>query len=253
VALEIRDLQPYFFGKLTLAAAVSDLTLTSTAFAVLGTAYSNATPGIYLPLVLQNPALGSFSDEVVYVIGHTASSNTVTVLRGREGTTARSWPEQTEVSCAPTPRDALTSFTRSSLPTDAHVGMRNAVQGESVVVQWTRTQGWQPDVGIANPGDVGPNGSGTNPPITANILARAGDYTGTTSAGGSFTVPYRVQFPTATLAATTQVVSSVGGTVILALEARTATGFTVGVYNPATGAKYGAGIQVTLCYNASGW
>ncbi|MFC0546936.1 gp53-like domain-containing protein [Kutzneria chonburiensis] len=195
---EQRAPRDYTFGTLGTAVAVSDTTVSSTALATLGTGYS-ATQ--YLPLVIHDPSRGAY--EMVWVTGHAAASQQVTVVRGREGTTAQAWASGTQLVAGPSTRDGLQALTRATLPADPHLGMRALVGDESVVVERT-VGGWQPSVGIANPADVGPiiNGGSAYPPANAVILVRGGYWNGPSDANGNSTVNYRTPFPNATIAVT---------------------------------------------------
>lgn len=169
MANEHRQPRDYFFGTLSLAAALSDVTLTSAAFAALPTVYSATT---YLPLVLHDPSSGLY--EVVWVTGHASLSMNVTVARGKEGTAARQWPTGTQVVCAPTLRDSLYPVaTRSALPSDAHIGMRAEIADEGVIAEklasgWVTPGGWT----SYTPTWVT---SGTNPSLGNGVLT--GEYT----------------------------------------------------------------------------
>lgn len=129
----------YAFGTLTSAAAISDTTLTSTDFATqLASGLSTTN---YVPLTLQDPSTHLY--EIVWVNAHTAAASTCTVVRGKEGTSARAWGTGTLWACAPTLRDGvLWVSTRASLPTDPHVGLRAYIQDEQVTVERTLAQGW---------------------------------------------------------------------------------------------------------------
>lgn len=136
---EIRLTQNYSFGVLTQAAAISDFTFTSADFAAgLPSGLSTTT---YVPMVLQDPSLKVY--EIVWVNAHTAAASTATVLRGREGTSARGWPSGTLWTVAPTLRDVqLPVANRAALPADPHVGMRALIQDEQVIVEWSLSTGW---------------------------------------------------------------------------------------------------------------
>jgi hypothetical protein len=135
---EIRRPRDYFFGQLSAEATISDVTLTSPTFAALPTDYTTA---VYMPLVLSNDTLGV--REVVWVTGHAASSSNITVVRGREGTTAVAWGSSSAFRCTPTTRDTVGYYTRAGLPTDAHYGMRALVADEaSRLVEFTGS-GWK--------------------------------------------------------------------------------------------------------------
>lgn len=222
---EYRSGVDYFFGTLSAAAAVSDTTLSAAAFAALPSTYSTGT---YLPLVLHDPALGLY--ELVWVTAHTAASTSVTVVRGRQSTTARAWPSGTQVVNAPTIRDTTLPLARASLPTDAHVGMRVPVSDEGVTVERLVSGLWGPSVGIASPGDVGPGYNGDTPAANRTIVMRCGSASGTTDGSGLGNITFRTPFPNAALSlvVTSSYWNARGPFVITAL---TASGGQVQVHN----------------------
>lgn len=120
----------YAFGTLTSAAAISDTTLTSTDFGTqLASGLSTTN---YVPLTLQDPSTHNY--EIVWVNAHTAAASTCTVVRGKEGTSARAWGNGTLWTVSPTVRDTLYQVsTRSLLPSDAHTGMRAFIQDEQAL------------------------------------------------------------------------------------------------------------------------
>jgi hypothetical protein len=138
VTYENRLTSNYAFGTLTAAAAISDTTLTSADFATrLSSGLSTTT---YVPITLQDPSTGVY--EIVWANAHTAAATTCTVLRGREGTTARAWGNGTLWVVAPTLRDGvLPVANRAALPTDPHVGLRAFIQDEQLVLERTLA-GW---------------------------------------------------------------------------------------------------------------
>ncbi len=140
---ELRVPTNYSFGQLTNAAAISDTSLTSTDFAAVHSGLSTTT---YLPITLQDPANKVF--EIVWATAHTGGSNTLTVVRGREGSTARAWPASTLWACAPTLRDAVLPVPNAaSLPPDPHVGLRVLLQDTQQVLQWGTPGGWALEAG----------------------------------------------------------------------------------------------------------
>ena len=82
----------------------------------------------------------------MWVTAHGSGASTVTVVRAREGTTARSWTSGAPWRCAPTIRDIVHTKTRATLPTDAHLGYRAALTDESVTVERT-VAGWSTPIG----------------------------------------------------------------------------------------------------------
>lgn len=135
----------YAFGALTNAAAVTDTNLVSADFATrIPTGLSTTT---YVPITLQDPATGAF--EVVWANAHAAASNTITCLRGREGTTSQNWPSSTLWTVSPTLRDGLLPVAnRAALPVDPHVGMRANLQDSNTAAEFGLGSGW------AGPGRV---------------------------------------------------------------------------------------------------
>ncbi len=122
----------YAFGSLTSAAAISDTTLTSTDFATrLASGLSTTN---YVPLTLQDPSTGNY--EICWVSAHTAAATTCTVVRGKEGSSARAWGSGTLWTIAPTLRDGvLWVTTRANLPADPHVGLRCFIQDEQTIIE----------------------------------------------------------------------------------------------------------------------
>lgn len=194
MALDQRIHKDYFAGVLQLQALISDLTLTSTSFAPLSAGFS---ANVYMPLVLHNPSTGAY--EIVYIVAHSAASTTVTVQRGKEGTTAQAWPANTQILDAVTARDLIPHFTRALLPTDAHLGMRALVTDENAV-QAKYYHGWGPAVGMALARAIGPQRAGGNPPDSAILMASVGARTDFAPNGsGQVTITWRQPFPTACL------------------------------------------------------
>ena len=191
---EQRAPRDYLAGTLSTAAAISDTAIVSDSFSTLPTDYTTTK---VLPLVIHDPSTGLY--EVVWVTAHTSTSTTVTVVRAREGTTARAWAAGSYVICAPTVRDALSTSTLAGLPTDAHTGMRVLVTDKGDVRQRANAT-WAPSVGVALADEVGPQSGGTFPSSAAAIVVRAGHVSGTTNSSGQVSVTYRVAFPTATIA-----------------------------------------------------
>lgn len=211
----------YLFGTLSNAAATADTSISSAAFAGLGTQYS-AT--LVLPIVLHNPALDLH--EVVWATSHGAGSQFLTVIRGKEGTAAQAWPSGTQWICAPTAaRDGLSVMASPNLPTDAHLGQQVALTDLGWVVEMTATAGWQPSVGIAKAIDIGLARGAVAPPVNSTPIVRAGQYTGTTNGGGQFTIPFTVPFPNGCI---NGLVSPAGGVVwTLSVVGENASGLTV--------------------------
>lgn len=126
------------FGQLTAGVTSLDTTLTSPDFASLP---SDLSVTKYVPATLVDDAARLY--ETVWITGHAAGSSAVTVVRGREGTTARAWAAASVWKCAPTVRDVIGSWTRGTLPGDAHLGMRAQLTDESGRIVEKTAVGWK--------------------------------------------------------------------------------------------------------------
>lgn len=249
MANEQRSPRDYLAGTLTVAAAISDTTIQSASFSALpGSTYSTT---LYLPLELHDPSTGLY--EVIWCTAHTGSSTSITVVRGREGTSARAWPAGTRVICAPTIRDTMSAMTRAQLPADGHYGQRVVLTDEGGAVVEKGIGGWQPSIGVAGPASVGPLPFAltTFPPAASVIQMRAGTATGTLDSQGQTTVNYRTAFPNATIAVipTSRYTGSEGPIVTFAVSAA---GFSIIIYRPSTGAR-AASADFTVMYIAVGY
>lgn len=123
-------------GTLLTGCSALDTTISSSIFPSFP---SDVTTTSYVPLVLANDSQGK--SEIVWCVGHTASSNSITVVRGREGTSALSFSAGDVVRCTPTLRDVVGTYTRAGLPSDPHVGMRAMLTDENLAVEYN-AQGW---------------------------------------------------------------------------------------------------------------
>lgn len=126
------------FGQLTAGVTSLDTTLTSPDFASLP---SDLTVTKYMPVTLADDSARTY--ETVWITGHSAGSNAVTVVRGREGSTARAWATGSAWRMAPTVRDLLPGLTRATLPGDGHLGMRAMLTDEGGRVVIKTEAGWQ--------------------------------------------------------------------------------------------------------------
>jgi len=151
------------FGQLSGGVTSLDTTLTSTSFATLP---SDLSVTKYMPLTLADDSTGVF--ETVWITGHAAASSAVTVIRAREGTTARAWAQGAAWRCAPTVRDALSTLTRATLPSDAHLGMRVILSDEGQVVE-KGPSGWVTPFGSGAPRRSLWNASGVSLPQDTEV------------------------------------------------------------------------------------
>lgn len=252
MANEIRAAADYKFGTLSSAAALSDTSLSSAAFANLAGAYY--TTGIYIPIVLHDPSVPVY--EIVWITAHTAAATSVTVVRGKESTTARAWPSGTQWLAAPSIRDALVAVTRANLPSDAHVGLRAALTDENQIVTKTMTGGWAAEVGAAVPSEFGKRNDGSTIPTGSVIVARGGKVTVNTIASARLPVTYTAPFPNQTLCVNVTLINGGAGTAFslgVVDSLYTAAGFSAFLYTAANGADGGTGVTVTFSYMAFGY
>jgi hypothetical protein len=192
MAVYYREPADFAFGTLSVAAALGDTTLQSTQFTSLGTGYSAGANPVVLPIVLINTATPA--REVVWVTGHTSASNSVTVVRGKEGTTAQAWPSGTQWICAPTvARDGLPYMSAATLAglTDTHAGMRALEVDTGQVKEQTYTGGLLPSYGHILPGHI----AGTSVPTTGAVQFRAGVLTSAVPVSGLVTATFSSPFP----------------------------------------------------------
>lgn len=173
----------FFFGTLGQPASLTDTILTSPVFASLPSTYSTS---FVLPLVLIDLAAGNY--EVVWVTGHLASSQNVTVVRGKEGSTAQAWPQFSQIQAAPTAaRDALAVMTSTSRPADAHLGMRGLETDTNQIKELT-SSGWLNGV-YADPSGLTP-GHGSSTPNTAVPILKAFTASAVLNSSGICTIPF---------------------------------------------------------------
>ena len=252
MSYEVRDKVNYFFGTLSAPVSISATTLSAAAFSSLATSvYSAGTPGIYLPLVIHDPAQGL--DEIVWVTGHTASPATdVTVVRGRESTAARAWNAGTQITCAPTIRDVQAVYPSGSLPSDAHSGMSVMTGDFKQQLEKTPAAGWQAAVGIARNEQVGRTVGGVLPPANATIITRTGYQSQTGNSGGDANFTFEAPFPNNVLSVMCQNTSSTF-TVFPSVIAQSASGFTVRAWTAASPAAPAVNPVIPIFYLATGW
>jgi hypothetical protein len=252
VVYELRSPLNYVSGTLTVSASISDTTLTSAAFSALPTTFSTTT---YLPLVIHDPSAGTY--ESVWVTAHASSSTSVTVVRGREGSTARAWSSGTRVICAPTTRDVVGTTTFAGLPTDPSIGTRYALTDRQIVVERTMGGGWAPSAGVALADHVGPNRAGSNPPQNAVVLLRAGFInSASTNGSGQITVNYRAAFPNGVVGVVVTGARTLD--TFHSVMSETASSFVLQVWRvtdvaPYTTAPMGAAYNVSAHYMAIGY
>lgn len=119
------------FGQLAGGVVANATVLASADFASLP---SDLSLTRYLPIVLADDSAKVY--EVVWATGHVEGSQNLTVIRGREGSSARQWGSGTAWRHAATARDGIpTVASRAALPGDAHLGLRVMIRDENRIVE----------------------------------------------------------------------------------------------------------------------
>lgn len=191
MAFEQRATIDYFSTSLLAAMTISATTMQSADFAAKLPA-DYGTNGKYLPLVIHDDAIGVY--EVVWVTAHVAASNTVTVVRGKEGTSAQPWSAGARVESAPTSYDAVLARLAASLPSDPFIGQRVNRGDRSDVLE--RVNGyWGPSVGAGIASDQKNNMMSDTAPNGAVFLLRMGTAGPTTDANGKMSCTFQTPFP----------------------------------------------------------
>jgi hypothetical protein len=244
VAFEQRQVVNYFTTSLIVAASITDTTMRATGF----TSLDSGLGAKYVPLILKDDAQGVF--EVVWASAHTAASDTITVVRGKEGTTARAWPAGTQVLSAPTAYDVLMASVTANIPTDAYIGQR-VMLGDKFETRERVSGYWGPSVGVGIASDQGPNMNGTQAGNGAVFLKRMGSVLATTSASGTITVAYATVFPNNTqhVGITSTFINGGGNFAVGAVRAN---GFDVILLADSAGNRK-ANFLTSFMYEATGW
>jgi hypothetical protein len=242
----------YGVGTLTNAAAIGDTSLVSADFAALaGSGFYSASA--VLPIVIHNPS--TKAHEVVWVTAHTAASTTVTVVRGKEGTSAQAWPAGTQWVCAPTAaRDGLGVYTSAQIAamTDQHVGMSILEIDTGKLKTSTYGSGWGPTVGIAQPTDIGQNRSGTSISAQAAVTVRSAYVSGTTNGSGDISATFATPFPNGCQTAFACVADAGIWFGVVSVSTESATGLTMHCADISPFAAHASG-AVRLFYIAIGY
>lgn len=247
MAFEQRDTVDYFSTSLLSAMTISATTMQSADFASKLPVYDGAN-GKYLPLVIHDDAVGVY--EIVWVSTHVAAANTVTVVRGKQGTSAQPWSAGARVECAPTAFDTLLAKTAATLPSDPYIGQRVNRGDKADVLE--RVNGyWAPSVGVGIASDQGPNMNGTQAPVGATFLKRMGSVLATTSASGTITVAYVTVFPNNTqhVSVTSTFINGGGNFAVGAVRAN---GFDIILLADSAGNRK-PNFLTSFTYEATGW
>lgn len=246
MAQEQRLLVNFKFGALTSGITNSATSATSSGFASLP-AISAGSP--YIPITLFDAAAGTY--ENVWVTAHTASSTTVTISRGKEGSGGLAWSAGAQWVHAPTAWDCTSYATSSTLPSAPYTGQR-VLETDTGHVKLRTGSGWQSALGAALPGDVGPAQNGTTfPPASASIQIRAGNASPTTNGVADASVAFRTAFPNGCIAAVANARDQINMGGDLCIWNQYASGFDFRAFFPNGTAA--ASVAVPLTYIAIGW
>lgn len=237
---EFRYTADFIYGTLTAPVAVSDTTISSAEFIPFSNTFTTTT---YVPIVLLNPT--ARIHEKVWIVAHSAASETVTVVRGRELTSAQEWPTGTQWIIAPTIQDGQQRATNASPPADPHVGMRAMYYENSESREYTRFQGWL-GATRTNAADMGRATDGITT-HTAHYMPQLKFWTasGTTNASGilASTIP-NGGFATRLVAAVATRYGSTTGFVATVENTSTKTTINILASNTGTGAVGSTAITV---------
>jgi hypothetical protein len=245
VAQEYRQIVDGFYGQLAGAVTAVATSIVDAAFTTLPTITGTAN---YVPLAFTDSTL--HLTEIMWVTAHAAGSSTVTVVRAKEGTTARAWTTGTPFAQAETRRDGLLPVTSGTIPSDLHVGARWVETDTGLVKTKTFTAGNVADRGVALPSQVGPSRSGAFPAAGDTITTRGGHVVVTTNSNGDGSVAFRVAFPLGCLAVTANSGDAVSFVGFVTITNESATGFDFRAQQ--TSAIPHVGI-LRLQYTALGW
>ncbi len=197
------------FGQLSGAINASATTISSPDFATLPSDLSLVR---YIPIVIADDAAKVF--EIVWATAHVEGSQNLTVIRGREGSTARAWNLGTAWRLATTARDSISTVaTRTALPGDAHLGQKVMIRDENRIVErvpsgWKatdtifghmgRTAGIQSGTGVIVmttaqklQGGMAVSGGGLQVPIAGSYMVTMRAYA-TGGSGARYTAAMRV-------------------------------------------------------------
>ena len=196
MAFEYRRLLNGEYGQLGGAVTSSATSIVDSSFSILPIITGTAE---YIPLSF-SAINGLQKPEVVWVTAHASGSNTITVVRARENTTAKSWPLGTQWAQAETVRDALFDVTSGTIPSDLHLGAQWVERDTGALKIKTLSSSNFSLAGVALPSTVGPTRPGTFPSAQDTIQMRGGETTVTTNSVGDAFVGFRVAFPNACIA-----------------------------------------------------
>lgn len=191
MANEYRVTSNGLYGQMAAGFTAAATSIVDSSFAALPVVTASSQ---YMPL--------SFTDstakltEILWVTAHSSGSNTITVARGKEGTTARAWTTGTPWAQAETVRDGQTMATSGAQPTERHVGMRWVDTDTGAAKAQSFNGGIVPQFGGALANDIGPLRDSSFPAAGSTMVFRAAEVPVTTNSVGDANVQFRTAFPT---------------------------------------------------------
>lgn len=250
MANEYRRLLNGEYGQLGGPVTSSATSIVDSSFTILPTITGTAE---YIPLSF-SAINGSQKPEVVWVTAHASGSSTVTVVRAKETTTAKSWPLGTQWAQAETLRDALFDVTSGTIPSDLHLGAQFVERDTAALKIKTYTSGNFSLAGVALPSTIGPARAGNFPSAQDTIQMRAAETTVTTNSVGDAPVNFRVAFPNACISvfACSSDYTAFTGTCNIWSEGTTGFDFRAVVFN-SSGAVAVVSTTIHIHYIAIGW
>lgn len=207
----------------------------------------------YIPLSF-SAINGLQKPEVVWVTAHASGSNTITVVRAKEGTTAKTWPIGTLWSQSETTRDSQIAVTSGTIPSDLQLGGRFVERDTAALKMRTYTAGNFAQAGVALPSSIGPARAGNFPSAQDTIMMRGGETTVTTNSVGDAPVLFRQAFPNACISvvACSSDYTAFTGTCNVWAEGTTGFDFRAVVFN-SSGAVAVVSTTIHIHYIAIGW
>jgi len=246
VANEYRRLLNGVYGQLGGAVTSGATSIVDTSFAQLPVISGTAE---YIPLSF-SALNGAQTPEVLWVTAHTSGSSTITVVRAKEGTTAKAWPLGTVWAQAETSRDALFDTTSGAIPSDLHLGAQWVERDTAALKIKTFTSGNFSLAGVALPSAIGPARAGNFPSAQDTIQMRGAETTVTTNGVGDAPVLFRQAFPNACIAVTAVSSDYTAFTGTVTVWSEGVTGFDA---RCALGASAVINSTIHLPYIAIGW
>lgn len=246
MANEYRRLLNGVYGQLGAQVLSSATSIVDSSFATLPVITGTAD---IIPLSF-SALNGAQTPEIFWVTAHASGSSTVTVVRGKEGTTAKTWPLGTVWAQAETTRDALFDVTSGTIPSDLNLGAQWVERDTAALKIKTYTSGNFALAGVALPSTIGPARAGNFPSAQDTIQIRTAETTVTTNGVGDAFVSFRVAFPNACISVLGGSSDNTAFTGTVNVWSEGTTGFD---FRAALGAAAVTNTTIHIHYIATGW